>query len=140
MAYGQSGRIVLAARLLATKSSNQRFENDCPPRKQFLNLHRWDNDEQLQKREHAERILLLERVPQTCTTVNLLRLSQDAGDLARSLSQSGSKLETPWSAAQLTEAFSLRRTIRQGPRTSIAKLPSVHDTGRSNREAAATIA
>lgn len=140
MAYGQSGRIVLAARLLATKSSNQRFENDCHPRKQLLNLQRYNTVERLQKREHAERILLLERVPQTCKAVNLLRLSQDAGNLARSLSQSGSKLETPWSAAQPTEAFSLRRTIRQGPRTSFAKLPSVHDTGRSNREAAAAIA
>ncbi len=140
MAYEQSGRIVLSSRLLATKSSNQRFENQYPPRKQLLNSNRCDTDERIQKRDLAEQIVRFERVPQTYTAVNLICLSQDAGNLDRSLPGPVPFFETPRPAAQPTEAFSLRRTIGQGPKTSIAKLPSVHDTGRSNREAAAAIA
>jgi hypothetical protein len=78
VAYEQSGRIVLSSRLLATKSSNRRRENNDSPRTQPLISKTVVTPTDEVRSETNRNPIRPERVPQTCPAVNLSRLSQHA--------------------------------------------------------------
>ena len=112
MAYGQSGRIVLSSRLLATKSSNRRHENNDPYHKQLLiskpvaTPTSESRSETLRNNEYG--LSEFPRLAQPSIRSACLNMLGTRPDLSPGPVPF---FETPRPAAQPTEAFSLRAEL-----------------------------